>query len=382
MIILLAVKQTRYEEGWVGAVSVIWALLMSLWTLLADRTVKWGKEEEEQRLTGRPETRRTLTEWLEVLVSTVAFIVMAVAAALITLNIILRAVDSSMAAPGHRYPVDGGKYRIHVYCHGNKTDPDGKELPTVLFEGAERPVEYEMWDLADNAVKNGSISRYCFADRPGMTWSDTAPSPLSASFATDVLSEALARAGEHGPWVLASGGIGSIYQRVFASRHGDSVKGMVLIDALHEDLLDGVGAPGRGFLLWLRGVISPLGLDRLPGALFRGRTGRDRVYGRAAHQNSKFIFAKLQENLVANSFTKRDVQASREIQHRDTPQVVISSGKHVKQSKKWDRKQRDLTKLTDNLKHWDVVDEAPHEVWWTWQGREKIEERLRQLVHG
>jgi hypothetical protein len=106
------------------------------------------------------------------------------------------------------------------------------------------------------------------------------------------------------------------------------------------------------------------------------------VYGRAAHQNSKFIFAKLQENLVANSFTKRDVQGSREIQHRDTPLVVISSGKHVKQSKKWDRKQRDLTKLTDNLKHWDVVDEAPHEVWWTWQGREKIEERLRQLVHG
>lgn len=382
MVLILAVQKTRYEEGWVGTASVIWALLMSLWTLLADRTVQWGKSEEEERLTGRAETRRTLTEWLEVLVSTIAYIVMAIAAVLITLTIILRALDAGMPPPGKMYWVDGGKYRIHLYCHGNKTDATGTELPTVLFEGGERSVEHDMWQLADNAVKNGSISRYCFADRPGIAWSDTAPSPLSAGFATDVLSEALVKAGEQGPWVLASGGIGSIYQRVFSSRHSGRVEGMVFIDPLHEDLLDEVGSSGRGFLLWLRGIISPLGLDRLPGALFKGRTSKDRIYGRSAHQTGKFILAKLQENLVAGSFTKRDVEGSREIQWRDTALVVISSGEHVKGSRRWAKKQRDLTRLTDNLKHWDVVDDAPHEVWSTRHGRDKIEERLRQLVRG
>merc|ERR1712000_196915 len=317
MILILAVQKTRYEEGWVGTVSVVWTLLMSLWTLLTDRTVKWGKAEEEQRLTGRAETRRTLTEWLEVLLSTIAYVIMTVAAVLMTLTIILRAVDA-------------GKYKVHVYCHGNKTDADGHKLPTVLFEGGERSVEHDMWNFADNAVNNGSISRYCFADRPGIAWSDTAPSPLSASFATDVLSEALAKAGEDGPWVLASAGIGSVYQRVFSSRHGPEVAGLVLIDPLHEDFLPEVGSPGRGFLLWLRGAISPLGLDGLPGAIFRGRTSRDRVYGRSAQQDGKFIFAKLQEALVAGSFTKRDVEGSREIQHRDTALVVISSGKQIK----------------------------------------------------
>jgi len=261
------------------------------------------------------------------------------------------------------------------------TDADGHKLPTVLFEGGERSVEHDMWNFADNAVNNGSISRYCFADRPGIAWSDTAPSPLSASFATDVLSEALAKAGEDGPWVLASAGIGSVYQRVFSSRHGPEVAGLVLIDPLHEDFLPEVGSPGRGFLLWLRGAISPLGLDRLPGAIFRGRTSRDRVYGRSAQQDGKFIFAKLQEALVAGSFTKRDVEGSREIQHRDTALVVISSGKQIKNDKRWYKKQKDLTKLTDNLKHWDIVDGAPHEVWTTQEGRDKIEKRLSQLVH-
>ncbi|TWU78020.1 hypothetical protein ED733_006481 [Metarhizium rileyi] len=382
LILLLAVQQTRYEEGWVGVASAVWALLMSLWTLLTDRMVKWGKEEEEERLTGRAETRRTLAEWSAVTVSTIAFVVMVVAVVLITLTIILRALDAGFAAPGKMYQVDGNKYRIHVFCHGNKTDSHGKQRPTVLFEGGERPVEQGLWPFADNAVKNGSISRYCFADRPGMAWSDTAPSPLSAGFAVDVLSEALAKAGEEGPWVLASAGIGSLYSRVFSSRHGSDVKGLVLIDPLHEDLLGPWASPGRGFLLWLRGVISPLGLDRLSGAIFKGRTSRDRVYGRAAQQGSKFIFAKLQENLVLESFTKRDVKSSRQIQEQDTPLVVISSGVEVKRSRNWERKQRDLTRLTDNLKEWDIVNGAGHEVWGTMEGREVIEKRLRDLVRG
>lgn len=375
-------SKTRYEEGWVGTVSVAWALLMCLWTLLADRTVKWGKQEEEERLTGRAETRRTLFEWTEVLTSTVAYGIMVVAVVLITINIILRALDAKVAPPGKLYSVDDDKYRIHVYCNGNNTNAMGSKVPTVLFEGGERPVEEELWLFADNAIKNGSIARYCFADRPGYAWSDTAPSPLSAGFAVDVLSEALSAAGEEGPWVLASAGIGSIYSRVFSARHGHEIDGMLLIDPLHEDLLGDVASPSRGFLLWVRGAISPLGLDRIPGAIFRGRSSKDRIYGRASQQSGKRIFASLQESLVANSFTKRDVKTSRQIQLRDTPLAVISSGKAIKKNGVWEKMQRDLTELTDELKGWDIVNDAPHEVWRTLSGRQKIEKRLKELVHG
>ncbi|WXC54002.1 hypothetical protein SNK03_000009 [Fusarium graminearum] len=358
--LLLAVHKIRYEESWVGTISVIWALFMGLWTLFTDRMVKWGKAEEEERLTGRAETRRTLFEWFEVMLSTIAYAIMFMALFLITLTIVLRAVDAAVIPPGKLHLVDDGKYRIHVYCHGNKTDSRRNELPTVLFEGDEWTVEQDFWSFADIAIDNGTISRYCFVDRPGYGWSDTSPSPSSAGFVADAVSEALAQAGERGQWVLASAGI----------------------DPLHEDLLDQVGAPGRGFLLWLHGVVPPPGLDRLPGAIFLGRTSRDGVYGRSAHQEGKFIFAKLQENIVARSLTRRDVKNSRQVQDKKTPLVVISSGLHVKQSSTWEKKQRDLTKLTDKLKSWDIVDEAPHEVWKTFEGRETIEKRLKELVHG
>jgi pimeloyl-ACP methyl ester carboxylesterase len=356
-------------------------VLISIWTVFTDRIVTWGKHEEEERLTGRSETRRTLREWCSVLTSTVILIVIAVVAVLLSATLILRARDSSLAPPGERYYVDGDKYQIHVFCKGNSTDSKGKKVPTVLFEAGDGPFEDGMIQIATNALANGSISRYCYSDRPGIAWSDNAPSPFSAGMAADVLSEALARAGEEGPWVLASAGVGSIYSRIFSSRHGRDVTGLLLINPLHEDLLYRIGSPNRGFLLWAWGIISPLGLDRLPAALFKGRTREDRVYGRSAYQGGKYIKAKLQESLVANSLTKNEVSSARNIQFDDTPLAIISSGIDVRRDSEWARKQIDLTHLTKNLVSWQTVNKAPAEVWTTYNGREIIEKNLKKLVH-
>ncbi|KAI1263090.1 mitochondrial integral membrane protein [Xylariaceae sp. FL1019] len=381
-IILISVQQTRYEEGWVGVVSSVWALAMALWTLGTDRLVAWGKFEEEERLTGRAESRRTLTEWIAVLVETIALVVIAVIAVLMTCTLILRALDAGLAPPGKMYWVDGHRYRMHVYCKGNETDSHGSRLPTVLLEGGEGPVEHGLWQFADNAIRNGSINRYCFVDRPGFAWSDTAPSPLSAGMAMEAVDEALARAGEDGPWVLVSAGVGSLYSRILSARFGEKVKGLLLIDPTHETYLSEVGGAGYGFLLWLRGILSPIGLQRIPGALFRGRNKEDRVWGRSAYQGGKYIYAKLQENLAAETISKRDVASSRAIQNQDVPLTIITSGAAIRDDDQWEGKQRDLSHLTHKLRHWDIVDKAPHQVWETLEGREKIEKRLRQLVHG
>ncbi|KAI0395726.1 hypothetical protein F5Y17DRAFT_422014 [Xylariaceae sp. FL0594] len=381
-VILISVQQTRHEEGWVGMASVLWALITAIWTLITDRLVEWGKYEEEERLTGRGETRRSVGEWVAVLVATFAMVIIAIAAFLMTCTLILRALDAGLAPPGKLYWVDGNnKYRLHVYCDGNETDHTGSKAPTVLLEGGEGPVEDGLWQVADNALKNGSISRYCFVDRPGFAWSDTAPSPLSAGMAVEAIDEALARAGENGPWVLASAGIGSIYSRIFSSRHNGDIKGILLIDPLHEDFLGEVGSPKRGFALWLRGIISPLGLDRVPGALFKGRNKQDRVWGRSAYQTGKYIYAKLQENLVADTLSKRDVASSKAIQAADVPLTLISSGVRIREDSKWEDGQRELSHLTRQLEHWDIIDKAPHKVWETLEGREAIERRLKQLVH-
>lgn len=381
MILIVSVSRLRVEEGWVGITSVIWALLIAIWTIMTDRIVAWGKHEEEERLTGRSETRRTLREWCSVLTSTIVLIILAVVTVLLSATLILRSRDASLAPPGERYYVDSDKYQLHVFCEGNKTDSRGTKLPTVLFEAGEGPFEDGMLQLATGALANGSFSRYCYSDRPGFGWSDNAPSPFSAGMAVDVLSEALARAGETGPWVLASAGVGSVYSRIFSSRHSRDISGLLMIDPLHEDLLYRLASPHRGFLLWARGVISPLGLDRLSGALFRGRTREDRVYGRAAYQGGKYIKAKLQESLVADSLTKNEVSSARNIQFEKTSLALVSSGIEVRRDSEWEKKQRDLSYLTNKLVSWDIVNKAPHEVWKTYDGRETIEKRLKELVH-
>ena len=382
-VIILAVPRLRVEEGWVGIASTAWATLISLYNVMQDRVVTWGKAEEEERLTGRTETRRTLREWCAVLTATIIMVVILIVTILLTATLILRARDAGYAPPGKRYYVDGDKYQIHLACVGEVTyDADGERIPTVLLEAGERPVEDTFEDWIFDARQNGTIDRYCYYDRPGFGWSDNAPSPHSAGMTSDALSESLARAGEEGPWVLVSAGVGGIYSRIFSSRHYRDVSGIMLIDALHEDLLNRIASPGRGFVLWGRGVISPLGLDRLFGAIFQGRTREDRIYGKSAQQGGKYIKAKLQENLVATSLTKNEVVQARNIQTKDTPLVVVSSGIDVRRDNEWERKQEDLTKITDALVAWDVVNGAPHEVWKTMDGRKVLEKRLGQLVRG
>jgi pimeloyl-ACP methyl ester carboxylesterase len=381
MIIIVAVGRLRAEEGWVGITSVVWAAIIGLYNVLANRTVRWGKKAEEERLTGRSETRRSLREWCAVFTATFIMVIFFLVTVLLTATLILRARDAGLATPGHRYYVDGDKYQVHLACFGDvQRTAEGKKLPTVMLEGGYMPVEYTFEDWVYDAHQNGTIGRYCYWDRPGLAWSDNAPSPHSASMSADALSEALAVAGETGPWILVSAGIGGIYSRIFSARHPKDIAGILLIDSLHEDLLYKIASPSRGFFLWAWGIISPLGLDRLGGAIFKGRTKEDRVYGRSAYQGGKFIKNKLQENLVADSLTKNEVVTARTIQEQTVPLVVVTSGIHLKQDKDWERQQKDLTNVTNNLLAWDIVNKAPkEEVWKVAEGRTLLEKRLGQL---
>lgn len=154
------------------------------------------------------------------------------------------------------------------------------------------------------------------------------------------------------------------------------------MDPLHEDLLDSVGDSTRGFKLWLRGIFSPLGVDRLIGAIFRGRDKADRVYGIAWKSTGKGIFARLQENLVAATLSRRDVDTSAGIQDRKVPLAVVSSGKRVREDEGWERRQEELTRVTRKLRGWDVVPGVPHHVWRNAKGRDAMEKRLKELVRG
>jgi len=78
--------------------------------------------------------------------------------------------------------------------------------------------------------------------------------------------------------------------------------------------------------------------------------------------------------------TKSEVSAARNIQEKDVPVVVISSGIDVRRDRDWEKKQEESTKITDNLLDWVVVNHAPHTVWRTFDGRTAMEKGLQKLV--
>lgn len=162
MIIILAVPRLRLEEGWVGIASVVWALIMSVWCVLTDRVVAYGKKEEEERLTGRPESRRTLKEWLAVLAATILTVVFILIVLLMTATLTIRSIDAGLKMYGERILVDGDKYAVHLACVGNETNTKGQKVTTILLEAGENPVEYDLEHWAYAAYKNETIDRYCY----------------------------------------------------------------------------------------------------------------------------------------------------------------------------------------------------------------------------
>lgn len=380
VIIIAAVTNLRIQEGWVGMASAIWALLMAVWCVMIDRVVEWGKREEEERLTGRPEKRRTLKEWLGVLLASTILLIYLVIVILMTATLVIRSIDASLEPDGQRYYVDDEKYEVHLACVGNVTETDGKKNPTIMLESGEEPLEWELEKWAYTAFTNGAIPRYCYWDRPGYAWSDNAPSPHSAGMSAEALSEALALAEETGPWISVSAGYGSVVGRIFAARHSKEVTGIMMVDPLHEDLLHRIASPGKGFVTWGYGIISPLGIRRIGGAIFGGRTKEDRVYGPAVGTTGRFLKARLQENLVADSLSKSDAATARTIQNDRTPLVVISSGVEVGRDPKWNDKQQDFGRYTRKVIGTDVVAGAPHQVWKTREGRNVMEKRIGELV--
>jgi pimeloyl-ACP methyl ester carboxylesterase len=205
---------------------------------------------------------------------------------------------------------------------------------------------------------------------------------MSAGAAIDVLQAAMPKANiteENSPgWILVSHGVGGLYSRVLAARHTSQVKGLLLIDTVPESLIPKVFTPGRTFILLLRGIISPLGIDRLSGWIFKHRSREDRVWGVSSWRSDRVIKSQFQESLAAGSITRNEVIAAQATIPENMPFAVVSSGKKCK-DKEWEEGQRELSR-NSKKSTWDVVGKAGHEVWRDEEGKKVLKRRLRDLV--
>ena len=141
----------------------------------------------------------------------------------------------------------GDGRRLYLECTGSGS-------PTVILEAGYRsPATVwtdNLYDLKGSPTMVlagvGAFTHVCAYERPGVaayldgvvlpSRSDPAPMPRSAEDVVADLHALLAHANIQGPSVLVGHSFGGLFVRLYASTYPDEVVGMVLVDALSEDI--------------------------------------------------------------------------------------------------------------------------------------------------
>ncbi len=140
--------------------------------------------------------------------------------------------------------VDIGGHKLYLECHG-------KGSPTVVLEAGYRN-RADIWSVDALEPKGkrtmvmpgvARFTRVCAYDRPGATLgagdfsrSDPVPMPRTAQEIVADLHALLQKTGVQGPYVLVGHSLGGMFIRLYASTYPNEVVGMVLVDALSEQV--------------------------------------------------------------------------------------------------------------------------------------------------
>jgi pimeloyl-ACP methyl ester carboxylesterase len=122
--------------------------------------------------------------------------------------------------------VDIGGRQLHLVCAGSGS-------PTVILEASGLGRAHEWQAVQAEVAKR---TRVCAYDRAGMGYSDTGPTPRDTRHLVDDLAALLRAARIAPPYVLVGDSAGGLVARLYAAENPDEVKGLVLVDALPEDL--------------------------------------------------------------------------------------------------------------------------------------------------
>lgn len=407
--IVLSVPYLRVQLGTLGNLLLLWTLLNIALNCFAEWWVEKGKAEQEIRYTGRVEKRRSVFELFIVTIKIVIKFALLLIIANISLTLWLLAFDSHEKPWGKMIPVNENQFKVHLACYGDvhkemgkpdDKDPEKARQPIVLLEGGQLSSVELFQEWVEELYHMNKIERFCIWDRPGYGFSDSAPSPVSVSIVVEFLIEALKKEKIEGPFSAVGFDIGGLYSRVFALRNMGQMHSLLLVDSWHEDLLRQLPFSGsnkknenkrkfrhilefmdswQGFKVWLRGVTSPLGLVRNFHWFFHPRRylSKSRIFGRDMKHGSKYLRARLQEQITASILSYNEVKNSG---IQSVPLSVISSDSMIRNSINWGKWQRELTRLSDKVQEWVVAENSDHKIWNSPKGRDQIQQLLLRLV--
>ncbi|MFE4710629.1 alpha/beta fold hydrolase [Paenibacillus sp. NPDC056722] len=214
------------------------------------------------------------------------------------------------------------------------------------------------WSLVQPELsRDATVVAY---DRAGLGWSKGSGKPATCKQYVEDLRSLLSALELQPPYVLVGHSFGGMVMRLFAAEYPDEVKGLILVDAVHEGryLAAEMSEQGRRHKdslnqLRLGYLLSPAAIPRLTGRHIGSRRLPSPMLEQvkaAGYRSSayKTLYAEL---LDAHESALQLATAER--LREDLPVVVLSAGQ---QDKEWHREQLRLAELTSCTQHIVVRD--------------------------
>jgi pimeloyl-ACP methyl ester carboxylesterase len=221
--------------------------------------------------------------------------------------------------PGRLVEIEGSQ--MHIHCLGEGS-------PTVVFEQGLGSVN-ATWQHIFDAVS--SETRICYYDRVGNGYSEPTGGLTRSPEIARRLHELLLAVGENRELVLVGWSAGGVYIREYFKQYPELVRGMVLVDASHEQQglrLPRSGEGGQNTLFVIAQYLAPIGLVRLSG-LVEAQSRRvempDDIRARAvARYNTSHA---VQTQLLDSDAFELDINSSEPpASLGDLPLIVLSRG--------------------------------------------------------
>lgn len=259
----------------------------------------------------------------------------------------------------YRYPPPGelvavGGYKIHIYSTGHTADKGG---PTVVLDAGLSGTSLG-WSLVQLEVSK--LTRVCSYDRAGYAWSDESPSKRTSDHLVEELHTLLHKANIPGPYILVGHSFGGCNALLFADLYPEETKGVILVDSVHEDMLQ--ETYGRSTFQWF---LSVMGLKRLQGPskaivqMFAPLPQKIRsTY--IAQMNKTNYTKTVSREMEALSESLRQLH-DRNVHLKDKPLVVITAGQFTSsdEEKAWNSLQEKLL-LKSNRSKQMIADKSDH----------------------
>lgn len=408
------------------------------------------------------ENKHTFKEWIYIFIRTAVKFMILLYIVMFTLNTMLGAWDLHRTTRDSNSSVNIEKasydnfhwideyhtYQLHIQCYGDIFNFTNKDMniedeyapenhPIILYEHGAYDTGYHSADWIQELYHLNKIHRYCTYERPGYGFSDSAPAPISMSMIADGLKYALVNdANITGPFVTVGYDMGGLLTQIFTAKNLDRVKGMMLVESWHKELLlknyiQRLLPPDHGdddddddhrysyddyFIseiekfdslpytskesirrgrnnkdrlppeikrlnelkfMW-DGIWSPIDIRLQTSWLVAHHGSNERVFGRDMKFQGRFLRNKFLEAITSSLLSYRDVSNS-EVNLKNIRTSIVSSKEMAKKSSKWGEWQRELSKLSHNTREWKLV-EGGHEIYKFGVGVQQTQEVLIRLL--